>query len=106
MDSLTRRAFLEKLSALTFAGLATNIPGNPAGSLSEPHIIFPAHARDRVSVASYPFRAYIVSPDNRDRDTSLPGMNLVDFPAHVVATFLVLPRCNRRQNSPASPIVP
>jgi len=87
MDSPSRRGFLERLSVLTLGGLATNMPGALAGSPSEPHIIFPAHPRDRISVASYPFRAYIVSPDNRDRDTSLPGMNLLDFPSHVVAKF-------------------
>ncbi len=87
MDSPTRRAFVERLSVLTFGALASNMPGALAGSPSEPHIIFPAHPRDRISVASYPFRAYIVSPDNRDRDTSLPGMNLLDFPAHVVGKF-------------------
>ncbi len=87
MDSSSRRAFLERLSVLTLAALASNKPGALAGSPSEPHIIFPAHPRDRISVASYPFRAYIVSPDNRDRDTSLPGINLLEFPAHVAAKF-------------------
>jgi sugar phosphate isomerase/epimerase len=53
----------------------------------EPHITFPAHPRERICIASYPFRAYILSPDNRDRDTTLPGMNLLEFPAHVVAKF-------------------
>jgi len=88
MDSLTRRTFMERLSVLTAGGLAAAIPpgalGNPD---SEPHIAFPLHPRERISVASYPFRGYIVSPDNRDRDISLPGMNLLEFPAHVAATF-------------------
>lgn len=88
MDSLSRRVFLEKLSALSAGGL---IAGSVSGMLvhadSEPHIPFPTHPRERVSVASYPFRAYIVSPDNRDRDTTLPGMNLLEFPAHIVAKF-------------------
>jgi sugar phosphate isomerase/epimerase len=87
MGSPTRRAFLEKLSVLTFGGLAANMSGALANPSSEPHIIFPAHPRDRISIASYPFRAYIVSPDNRDRETSLPGMNLLDFPSHVVEKF-------------------
>jgi sugar phosphate isomerase/epimerase len=87
MDSPTRRAFLEKLSVLTFGGLAAHSPSSLANYASEPHILFPAHPRDRISVASYPFRAYIVSPDNRDRDTTLPGMNLLDFPSHVVDKF-------------------
>jgi sugar phosphate isomerase/epimerase len=89
MDSLTRRAFLEELAVMTAGGLAATVPVAVGNSPSEPHIIFPAHVRDRISVASYPFRAYIVSPDNRDRDSGLPGMNLLDFPAHVVAKFHV-----------------
>jgi len=67
--------------------LAANVPRALADPDSEPHISFPTNPRDRISIASYPFRAYIVSPNNRDRDDDLPGMNLLDFPAHVVATF-------------------
>jgi sugar phosphate isomerase/epimerase len=66
---------------------AAALPGVLANPVSEPHILFPAHPRERISIASYPFRAYIVSPDNRDRDTTLPGMNLLEFPAHVAAKF-------------------
>jgi sugar phosphate isomerase/epimerase len=87
MHSFSRRAFLEDLSVLAAGGLAAAFPGAVPSPDSEPHIIFPAHPRERISIASYPFRAFIVSPDNRDRDTSLPGMNLLEFPAHVVAKF-------------------
>ncbi|HEY6389396.1 MAG TPA: TIM barrel protein [Candidatus Acidoferrum sp.] len=87
-NSLTRRAFLEKISVLTAGGLtAASAVGALPNTDLEPHIIFPIHPRERISIASYPFRAYILSPDNRDRDTSLPGMNLLEFPAHVVAKF-------------------
>jgi len=88
MVSLTRRAFLEHLSVLTAGGVtAAAFSGAVADPDSEPHILFPAHPRERISIASYPFRAYIVSPDNRDRDTTLPGINLLEFPAHVVTKF-------------------
>src|ERR1700720_1484550 len=88
MDSLSRRAFLEHLSVLTAGGAtAATFPGPVANFDSEPHIPFPTHPRERISIASSPFRAYIVSPDNRDRDTSLPAINLLEFPAHVVAKF-------------------
>lgn len=88
MDPLTRRVFLSKLSALAAGGLtAASAPGALANPSAEPHITFPAHPRERISVASYPFRAYIVSPDNRDRDSNFPGMNLLEFPAHVAAKF-------------------
>jgi sugar phosphate isomerase/epimerase len=88
IDSVTRRAFLKKISVLVAGGLAA---ASAVGALPdtelEPHIIFPTHPRERISIASYPFRAYILSPDNRDRDTTLPGMNLLEFPAHIVAKF-------------------
>src|SRR5277367_738518 len=88
MHSLTRRAFLEDLSALTAGGAASAaLPSALTNPDPEPHILFPTHPRERISIASYPFRAYIVSPDNRDRDTTVPGMNLLDFPAHVVEKF-------------------
>src|SRR5271167_4548061 len=88
IDSLTRRAFLEKMSVLTAGGLtaASAVSALPNAEL-EPNISFPAHPRERISIASYPFRAYILSPDNRDRDTTLPGMNLLEFPADVIAKF-------------------
>jgi sugar phosphate isomerase/epimerase len=88
IDSLTRRAFLEKISVLAAGGLtAASVASALPNADLEPHIIFPTHPRERVSIASYPFRAYILSPDNRDRDTTLPGMNLLEFPPHVVAKF-------------------
>jgi sugar phosphate isomerase/epimerase len=88
MDSHTRRGFLERLSVLTVGGVsAAAFSSAVANPDSEPHILFPTHSRERISIASYPFRAYIVSPDNRDRDTSLAGINLLEFPAHVVARF-------------------
>ncbi len=88
IDSLSRRAFLGKISVLTAGGFtaASTLGAMPSPEL-EPHIIFPTHPRERICIASYPFRAYILSPDNRDRDTTLPGMNLLEFPAHVVAKF-------------------
>ena len=96
MDSLTRRAFLEKLSALTAGGVIASGVGDAFGVgqpdksvVSRPHISFPRAPRDRISVASYPFRAYIESPTNHDRDRSLPGMDLTDFAAEVVRKFNV-----------------
>jgi sugar phosphate isomerase/epimerase len=59
------------------------------GSVSGPHISFPTAPRDRISVASYPFRVHIESPFNRDRNRKLPGMDLTNFPAEVVKKFNV-----------------
>jgi sugar phosphate isomerase/epimerase len=88
MDSLTRRAFLEKLASLTAGGmLAGGLQNAAARAQSAPHISFPSAPRDRLAVASYPFRAFIESPANRDRDPKLPGMDLAAFGSMVVAKF-------------------
>jgi sugar phosphate isomerase/epimerase len=93
MDPLTRRSFLEKFSALAAGGIALGGMENSFAAATStsraPHISFPSAPRDRISVASYPFRAYIDSPSNRDRDRNLPGMDLRDFAAEVVKKFNV-----------------
>jgi sugar phosphate isomerase/epimerase len=90
MESLTRRAFIEKLSAVTVGGMvASGMPKAFGASPTAPHIAFPSAPRERISVASYPFRAYIESPTNRNRDHRLPGMDLADFAAEVVKKFNV-----------------
>lgn len=87
MSSLTRREFAAKVSALATATLLKGT--SLAASEREPHISFPTSPRDRISVASYPFRAYIDAPGNRDRDSKLPGMDLKDFAAEVVRKFSI-----------------
>lgn len=87
--SSTRRAFLEKLCAFTTGAVVTRSTNLLAAETSQPHITFPTAPRDRVSIASYPFRAYIESPTNRGRDPKLPGMDLKDFAAEVVKKFNV-----------------
>jgi len=46
---------------------------------TKPRFVFPTKPIDRLSVASYPFRAFIDSPTNHDRDPKQPGMDLVEF---------------------------
>jgi len=85
-----RRTFLETVCAsATAAFLGSRAKLGSAASAPHPHISFPTAPRQRISVASYPFRAYIESPTNRDRDPKLPGMDLKDFPAEVVRKFNV-----------------
>jgi len=88
MCLITRRRFVANASALVagraFAGISHNALAD-----AKPHIEFPSSPRDRISVASYPFRAYINAPGNRDRDPKLPGMDLKDFAAEVVKKFNV-----------------
>jgi sugar phosphate isomerase/epimerase len=89
MNSLTRRAFLEKLSALAAGNFLASAAtmGTRANVTADPHISFPTAPRDRIAIASYPFRTYIDIPGNRDRNKSLPGMDLIQFPAEVVKKF-------------------
>jgi sugar phosphate isomerase/epimerase len=89
MDSLTRRTFLEKLASLAAGGLLPATLPTTASALppSEPHIAFPTAPRDRIAVASYPFRAFIEAPANRDRDPKQPGMTLAQFAAMVTGKF-------------------
>ena len=86
---VNRRQFLSE-AGLAAAALAVGSKARLlAAADKQPHIVFPAAPRDRISVTSYPFRAYIDSPANHDRDPKLPGMDLRDFPAEVVKKFNV-----------------
>ena len=107
MAELTRRAFLEKATAVTAAGIAlsgaTGVWGaerpdeRPSeGGAAEPHIAFPRAPRERIAVSSYPFRAYINSPARRNRGGSTANgapngqkMDLTEFPAEVAKEFNV-----------------
>jgi sugar phosphate isomerase/epimerase len=86
----TRRTFLKEFTALATVGwLASSTKNLLATVPQEPHIAFPIAPRDRIAIASYPFRAYIESPTNPNRDRSLPGMDLTEFASQVVAKFQV-----------------
>ncbi|MGA2736144.1 MAG: sugar phosphate isomerase/epimerase family protein [Bryobacteraceae bacterium] len=72
MPSLTRRTFIETCAAVAAAPLA-----RPAGT---PDIHFPVAPRDRLAVASYPFRSFMERPGH-------PGLKLTDFAGMVVDKF-------------------
>jgi sugar phosphate isomerase/epimerase len=79
MSPLTRRSFLQTSAALY---------GAAAGmQAADPHLIFPTKPIDRLAVTSWPFRAYMETPGNTDRDRSKPGMDAKDFAAMVVERF-------------------
>jgi sugar phosphate isomerase/epimerase len=88
MDQLSRRSFLEKLSLSAGALLAHQVRTVSAAAVQpEPRISFPTAPRERVAIASYPFRAYIDSPTNRKRNPAAPGMDLTQFAAEVARKF-------------------
>jgi sugar phosphate isomerase/epimerase len=78
----TRRRFLQQCAA-TAAGawLAPTLVHASAA----PALKFPTQPHDRISIASYPFRDYIVGDDSK----AASPMDLKDFAAHVVEKFHV-----------------
>src|SRR6202050_1282622 len=72
MSSITRRTFLETCAVLASASAAR--------SAAAPDIRFPTVPRDRLAVASYPFRAFMDRPGHA-------GLKLTDFAAMVVEKF-------------------
>jgi sugar phosphate isomerase/epimerase len=90
MTSLNRRRFLETVSTLAAGSM---IAGSTPGSLfaawpqRKPHVDFPTAPRERIAVASYPFRMFIDAPGNRDRKANLKGFSIMHFPTEVVEKF-------------------
>ncbi len=86
MKKPSRRDFLKK-SSLIAAGAAA-FGRVRVIAASSPSLTFPSAPRDRLAVASWPFRAIIESPSNRwARDPKQPGIDLKEFPALVVKRF-------------------
>ncbi len=86
MRKISRRQFARGCLALGAAALG--IGRNVFARLSEPDLKFPAEPRERLAVASWPFRALIESPTNRwARDPKQPGMDLKEFAAMVIEKF-------------------
>jgi len=88
----SRREFLEQCAGA--AAAAWLLPGLATAADSQPSVKFPAAPRDRVSVAAYPFREFLVGWKGWDGNSpsSVPAsqqIELKDFAAHVAAKFNV-----------------
>ena len=84
MRQNTRRRFLaEGLRAATGALLWPEL-NNTFAADGEPHILFPSAARERIAIASYPFRDFIAGSDDKPGGSK---MELKDFAEHVGARF-------------------
>lgn len=83
----TRRRFLAQ-SATTAVG-ALLWPGwKPvAAASSGPHLQFPAQPRERIAIASYPFREVIIGPSEPGSDSSKTKFDIKEFAAHVSEKF-------------------
>ena len=82
---ISRREFVTRCAAATFGTLLGSGVARPK-LLSQPFINFPSLARDRVAIASYPFREFISGSEHRSGN---PVIELKDFAAHVIEKFHV-----------------
>jgi sugar phosphate isomerase/epimerase len=94
MRKMTRRKMLQNSALATGAAITWGAwPGGnelramSSGAIPGPDLKFPATTRDRLAVATWPFRASIESPSNEYRDKKQPGVDLREFAAGVKKTF-------------------
>ena len=102
MNRITRRQFLGVCTA--GAAAAYCFPELALAS-SQPTVVFPTNPRDRVAVAAYPFREFIVGWKGWNGTTPSPipaaqQIELKDFAAHVAEKF------NVHKIEPWSPLFP
>ena len=79
----TRRKFLADC-ATTLAGAWISQGLALAASGSGPRVNFPSQARERIAIASYPFREFVAGEDYKSAG---PAIELKDFAAHVMSKF-------------------
>jgi sugar phosphate isomerase/epimerase len=92
MNPTSRREFLQQCAGA--AAGAWLLPGLAQAASAEPSIKFPSAPRERVAVAAYPFREFIVGWKGWDGKTpsAVPAaqqIELKDFAAHVAEKFNV-----------------
>jgi sugar phosphate isomerase/epimerase len=93
MTQFSRRSFLRSSAVMAratipWAGSLGSLLGEFASaSQKPPHLEFPTAARDRLAVASWPFRAEIESPTNEYRNKKMKGMDLREFAVQVKERF-------------------
>jgi hypothetical protein len=91
MTLFSRRNFLQTISAAALApALKSPLPGISAALLqaSGPSIHFSTQPRERIAVATYPFREFILGQHD-DKFAASKKLPLKDFPAQIAAKFNV-----------------
>ena len=65
------------------------LPGLRTGltTTSGPALSFPSDPRERIAIASYPFRDFISGAHDKDNGSSKPKMDLKEFAGHVKSKF-------------------
>jgi sugar phosphate isomerase/epimerase len=88
MERPSRRDFLRNSTALAAGAMTLIWQRNTPLLASVPGLKFPTAPRERLAVATWPFRMFIEAPTNKwARDPKLPGMDLKEFGAMVVKKF-------------------
>jgi sugar phosphate isomerase/epimerase len=93
MKPFSRRSLLRSSAVLAGAAVTWRsnalemFEGVSASAQKRPELKFPVAARDRLAVATWPFRSEIESPRNEYRDKKRPGVDLGDFAAKVRERF-------------------
>ena len=94
MKKVTRRTMIEKSAVAAGAAITWGawprldiFAATAKDPLTGPHLKFPAIPRERLAVATWPFRGYIESANNEYRDKKQPGMDLREFAAGVKKEF-------------------
>jgi sugar phosphate isomerase/epimerase len=85
MNATTRRTFLAQCAG-TAAGVWVGPSFMHAANGSRPAVKFPTAPRERISIASYPFREFIAGAEHKSGNSTI---ELKDFAAHVVEKFNV-----------------
>jgi sugar phosphate isomerase/epimerase len=85
----TRREFLFESAMLATGALLST--SRVMATAAQPDIHFPKSVRDRIAVASYPFRDFILPATDVSASASptVPRMELTEFAAHVKSRFSV-----------------
>jgi sugar phosphate isomerase/epimerase len=86
----TRREFIGRAAGTAVAAAAGDwwLPrGAVAAERAGPHVKFPVAARERLAVASYPFRKVIAGFGEAAKEAAHPQMELKDFAAHAIEKF-------------------
>src|SRR5438876_8998760 len=84
----TRRQFITQSAALAAGTLL--LPSLASASGTQPNANFPVQLRDRLAIASYPFRDFIAPGDYATEALkSTPKMEITEFAAHVIERFQV-----------------
>lgn len=93
MKRIARRTMLQNSALATGAALTwgvwptSSLLASATSPVKGPDLKFPTAARDRLAVATWPFRAYLESANNEDRDKKQPGIDLREFAAGVKKEF-------------------